>query len=66
MLVICQQMRDKITKATSRAVLVLMHQSTVETMDHCVKRLDLDRSKFIRAAIREKLQRETGSQKVAR
>jgi len=36
-----------------------MPQTTVDTMDKCVKRLDLDRSKFIRAAIREKIQRET-------
>ena len=59
-------MHEKLTKATSKAVLVLMHQATVETMDHCVKRLDLDRSKFIRAAIREKIQREIGNVRGAR
>ncbi|MCX6896310.1 MAG: ribbon-helix-helix protein, CopG family [Verrucomicrobia bacterium] len=46
------------TKATSKAVLVLVPRPVVEVMDRCVKRLDLDRSKFIRAAIREKLQRD--------
>jgi len=61
MLVICRQMSDKITKESSKAVLVLMHPAIVESMDHCVKRLDLDRSKFIRAAVREKLQRENGT-----
>jgi len=54
-------MSDKITKESSKAVLVLMHPAIVESMDHCVKRLDLDRSKFIRAAVREKLQRENGT-----
>jgi metal-responsive CopG/Arc/MetJ family transcriptional regulator len=58
-------MSNKITKATSKAVLVLMHHATVEAMDHCVKRLDLDRSKFVRAAIREKIQREGGTLKGA-
>ena len=52
-------MSNKISKATCKSVLVLMPQTTVDTMDNCVKRLDLDRSKFIRAAIREKIQRET-------
>ena len=47
------------TKATSKPVLVLIPKPIVDVMDKCVKRLDLDRCKFIRAAIREKIQRET-------
>lgn len=46
-------------KTKSKAVLVLMQHEVVDVMDRCVKRLDLDRSKFIRAAIREKIHRET-------
>ena len=56
-------MSNKITKNSSKAVLVLMNHDVVNVMDHCVKRLDLDRSKFIRAAIREKIQRESAEPK---
>jgi metal-responsive CopG/Arc/MetJ family transcriptional regulator len=46
-----------VTKANSRQILVLIPEPVIEIMDRAVRRLDLDRSKFIRAAIREKLDR---------
>jgi metal-responsive CopG/Arc/MetJ family transcriptional regulator len=59
MLIICPQMSSNHNNKTkSKPVLVLIPRTVVEVMDECVKRLDLDRSKFIRAAIREKLQRD--------
>ena len=45
------------TKSNSRQILVLIPEPVVVVVDRVVQRLDLDRSKFIRAAIREKLER---------
>ena len=54
-------MSEKLRKKESKAVLVMVPRPMAQAMDHCVQRLDLDRSKFVRAAIREKLQRHEGS-----
>ncbi len=66
MLIIYPQMStNPNTKDESKAVLVLVPVHVVQTMDECVKKLDLDRSKFIRAAIREKIQREANTANAA-
>jgi metal-responsive CopG/Arc/MetJ family transcriptional regulator len=49
-------------KTTTKSVLVKMPRPLVEIMDQHVQNLDLDRSKFIRTAIREKIQRHSEKQ----
>lgn len=45
------------SKAASKAVLVYFPNEIMPVIDRAVGQVDLDRSKFIRAAVREKLQR---------
>lgn len=44
-------------KGELKKVLVRIPEPVIAVMDECVKDLDLDRCKFIRAAIREKIKR---------
>lgn len=49
--------RGSVRKETSKAVLVYFPKEVIPFLDMGVKACDLDRSKFIRAAVREKLSR---------
>jgi metal-responsive CopG/Arc/MetJ family transcriptional regulator len=46
-----------ITKATAKAVLVYFPEAVVAAVDDAVRNEDTDRSKWVRLAIREALQR---------
>ena len=50
--------RDAKKKRDSRQVLVWFPKVILPFIEQAVERLDTDRSKFIRAAVREKLARE--------
>ena len=49
--------RGAVSKKNSRLVGIWMPHTIDEAVNHAVTRLDLDRSKFIRIAVREKLAR---------
>ena len=53
--------RGAVTKAGSELVTVWVPNALLEGLKRAVFVLDTDRSKFVRAAIREKLGRENGS-----
>jgi hypothetical protein len=46
-----------VTKKKAKLILVWVPLTTIPHLDRAVRELDLDRSKFIRAAIREKMAR---------
>jgi metal-responsive CopG/Arc/MetJ family transcriptional regulator len=50
-------MSIRITKANSKPVLVHLPKTLFPDLARALAKLDTDRSKFIRAAIREKLER---------
>lgn len=50
--------RGSITKDEAQLVTLWVPKTLVPALDQGVRALDSDRSKFIRAAIREKLERE--------
>ena len=49
--------RGAVNKAESRLVPVWFPEELIPHIDDAVKRLDTDRSKFIRNAVREKMRR---------
>lgn len=49
--------RGSVKKAGSRLVNVYFPEAVLPVIDEAVKELDTDRSKFIRKAVREKLER---------
>lgn len=49
--------RGLIRKERSKGILVFFPNEFIPHLDEAVKLADLDRSKFIRAAVREKLKR---------
>lgn len=50
--------RGAVKKTEARMINVWMPTALLPLIDECVVTLDIDRSKFIRSAIREKIQRE--------
>jgi metal-responsive CopG/Arc/MetJ family transcriptional regulator len=50
--------RGAVKKATSKFLGVWLPDNVVEILDQAIVRQDSDRSKFVRTAIKEKLQRE--------
>ncbi len=49
--------RGAVTKDRSRQILVWFPEPLIPLLDNAVVRLDTDRSKFIRNAVREKISR---------
>jgi metal-responsive CopG/Arc/MetJ family transcriptional regulator len=50
--------RGTVKKRQSEMVALWIPKPLVQALDHGVRRLDSDRSKFIRAALREKIARD--------
>jgi len=49
--------RGAVTKTNARQILVWFPNQLIPLIDQAVDRLDTDRSKFIRNAVREKMER---------
>jgi len=54
---LAQMRRCPTTKQNSRPVLLLIQKPVLDEIDRVVRLLDTDRSKFIRAAVREKIEK---------
>lgn len=50
--------RGAITKETSRLIHIWIPKALIPSIDQGVKKHDVDRSKYIRQAVREKLNRD--------
>lgn len=57
--------RGPVTKSNSKQVLVWFPDPLISLVDSAVSQLDTDRSKFIRAAVREKISRHGAKDKEA-
>jgi hypothetical protein len=52
---LCGDMSERATKSNSKPVLIYIPKRWMPRLDAAVSALDLDRTKFVRHAIREKL-----------